>query len=216
MEAILGRKLEMTQIFDEDNNLVPVTAVRAGPCVVVQVKTEKRDGYRAAQIGLVEPFSAKKWTKPLRGHVEKADVPPVRVLREVSIPDGEDVRPGQAFLCDIFKPGDVVNVTGTSKGKGFQGVMKRHGFSGGRASHGSMFHRAGGSIGAAAYPSRVFKGMRMAGQMGNQRVTVRNLRVVKVDQENDLLLLRGALPGARNSLVVVSKSPARKKTGKEG
>jgi len=216
MRAILGRKLEMTQVFDEDDNLVPVTVVRAGPCVVVQVRTEERDGYRAAQIGLVEPFSARKWTKPLRGHVEKADVPPVRVLREILLQDGEEARPGQAYLCNIFKPGDVVNVTGTSKGRGFQGVVRRHGFAGGRATHGSMFHRAPGAIGQAAYPSRVFKGMRMAGQMGNRRVTVRNLEVVKVDEENDLLLVRGALPGARNSLVMVTKSPARRRAGEEG
>jgi large subunit ribosomal protein L3 len=215
MEAILGRKLEMTQVFDEDNNLVPVTVVRAGPCVVVQVKTEERDGYRAAQIGLVEPFSAKKWTKPLQGHVERADVPPVKVLREVSLKDDEEVRAGQAYLCGIFKPGDVVNVTGASKGRGFQGVMRRHGFAGGRATHGSMFHRAPGAIGQAAYPSRVFKGMRMAGQMGNRRVTIKNLEVVKVDEENDLLLLRGALPGARNSLVMVTKTPARNRAGEE-
>ena len=203
MKAILGRKMEMTQVFDEDGNLIPVTAIKAGPCVVVQVKTEEKDGYRAAQVGLVESFSARKWTKPLQGHVDKAGVPPVRVLREIPLEAGEEVAAGDAFLCDVFEAGDTVTVVGTSKGKGYQGVVRRHGFAGGRATHGSMFHRAPGAIGNSAWPSRVIKGKRMPGQMGDKRVTIKNLRVVQVDGDNDILLVRGAIPGARNSLVLI-------------
>lgn len=211
MKAILGRKMEMTQVYDEEGNLIPVTAIKAGPCVIVQVKTEEKDGYRAAQIGLVEPFSRRKWSKPHQGHVDSAGVPPVKVLREVPLDEGEEVQVGDAFLCDVFQPGDMVTIMGTSKGKGYQGVVRRHGFSGGRATHGSMFHRAPGAIGNSAWPSRVIKGKRMPGQMGNKRVTVKNLKIVQVDGENDLVLVRGAIPGARNSLVLVRAAQGGRK-----
>jgi large subunit ribosomal protein L3 len=196
----------MTQIFDENGELVPVTVVQAGPCVVVQVKTQANDGYDAAQIGLVEGKPPRHVPKPLVGHFAKAQVPPTRVLREVPVDATAEVKPGMTVLCDIFAPGDVIRVVGTSKGKGFQGAVRRHHFRGGAASHGSMFHRAPGSIGPSAFPSRVFPGTRMAGRMGGDTVTLKRVKVVKVDVENNLLFLKGAVPGGRKALVRLVKA----------
>jgi large subunit ribosomal protein L3 len=210
IEGIIGKKVGMTQVFAEDGALIPVTVIQAGPCLVVQKKTSEKDGYDAVQIGLVEKVSNRRVTSALRGHFEKAGVQPVKTLAEV--PYSGDVNVGERVQVDIFKPGDSIDVVGQSKGKGFQGVMKRHHFSGGRATHGSMFHRAPGSIGASAFPSRVMKGMRMAGRMGGDQVTVKNLRVAKIDVENNLLYIRGAVPGGRNGLVFVQFS----KNGKKG
>lgn len=200
----------MTQVFAEDGSIVPVTVVQAGPCLVVQKKTSEKDGYDAVQVGLVEKVSNRRMTSPLRGHLEKANVPPMRTLVEFDYEGEANV--GDRIQVDIFQPGDAIDVVGRSKGKGFQGVVKRHGFAGGRASHGSMFHRAPGSIGASAYPSRVMKGMRMGGRMGGDQVTVKNLRVTKIDAENNLIYIRGAIPGGRNSLVVLRLS----KNGRQG
>ena len=201
IEGIIGKKVGMTQVFAEDGALVPVTVIQAGPCFVVQKKTSDKDGYDAVQLGLVEKLSNRRVTSAMRGHFEKAGVQPVRTLAEFDY--SGDANPGDRVQVDIFKAGDTIDVVGTSKGKGFQGVMKRHNFGGGRATHGSMFHRAPGSIGASAFPSRVMKGMRMAGRMGGDQVTVKNLRVAKVDAENNLLYIRGAVPGGRNGLVLV-------------
>jgi large subunit ribosomal protein L3 len=201
IEGIIGKKVGMTQVFADDGALIPVTVVQAGPCLVVQKKTSERDGYDAVQIGLVEKVSNRRVTSALRGHFEKAGVQPMRTLAEV--PYSGDANVGDRVQVDIFKEGDSIDVVGQSKGKGFQGVVKRHGFGGGRESHGSMFHRAPGSIGASAFPSRVMKGMRMGGRMGGDQVTVKNLRVAKVDTENNLIYIRGAVPGGRNGLVYV-------------
>ena len=201
IEGIIGKKVGMTQVFAEDGVLIPVTVIQAGPCLVVQKKTSEKDGYDAVQIGLVEKISNRRVTSARRGHFEKAGVQPLRTLAEV--PYSGDVNVGDRVQVDLFKAGDSIDVVGQSKGKGFQGVVKRHGFGGGRESHGSMFHRAPGSIGASAFPSRVMKGMRMGGRMGGDQVTVKNLRVAKVDVENNLLYIRGAVPGGRNGLVYV-------------
>ena len=210
MIGIIGKKVGMTQVFAEDGALVPVTVIQAGPCFVIQKKTSEKDGYDAVQLGLVEKVSSRRITSALRGHFEKAGVQPVRTLAE--FPYSGDANVGDRVQVDMFQPGDSIDVVGTSKGKGFQGVVKRHGFAGGRATHGSMFHRAPGSIGASAFPSRVVKGMRMGGRMGGDQVTVKNLRVAKVDPENNLLYIRGAVPGGRNGLVLVRFS----KNGKRG
>ncbi|HVS32407.1 MAG TPA: 50S ribosomal protein L3 [Thermoanaerobaculia bacterium] len=204
IEGIIGKKVGMTQVFAEDGALVPVTVIQAGPCLVVQKKTAERDGYDAVQIGLVEKISNRRVTSPMRGHFEKAGVQPVRTLAEV--PYSGEANVGDKVQVDMFKPGDTIDVVGQSKGKGFQGVVKRHHFRGGRATHGSMFHRAPGSIGASAFPSRVMKGMRMGGRMGGDQVTVKNLRVAKVDAENNLLYVKGAVPGGKNGLVYVQFS----------
>ena len=206
IEGLIGRKLGMTQIFQEDGTVTPVTVLEAGPCVVVQRKVAGKDGYDAVQVGLVDPRAAKHANKPIRGHHEKAGVPPTRVRREFAIASDSAAKPGDAVLVDIFEGVPKVDVVGTSKGKGFQGVMRRHGFGGGRATHGSMFHRAPGSIGASAFPSRVVKGMRGTGQMGDKRITVKNLKVVRVDVDKNLLMVHGAVPGATGALVVIRRS----------
>lgn len=205
MDGILGKKLGMTQIYADDGTAVPVTVVQAGPCLVVQRKSAETDGYEAVQIGLVESKTPKV-NRPMGGHFEKAGVAPVKYLVEVHADDGEEASPGDEIKASLFAEDDFVDVTGTSKGKGFQGVIKRHGFGGGRATHGSMFHRAPGSIGQSAYPSRVFPGVRLPGRMGGERVTVKNLRVVKVDEENDLLYLRGAVPGATGGYLTIRRA----------
>jgi large subunit ribosomal protein L3 len=210
IEGIIGKKVGMTQVFADDGSIVPVTVVQAGPCFIVQKKTADKDGYDAVQIGLVEKISNGRVTSAVRGHYEKAGVQPGRTLVEVEY--SGDANVGDRVQVDIFKAGDHIDVVGRSKGKGFQGVMKRHHFGGGRATHGSMFHRAPGSIGASAFPSRVMKGMRMGGRMGGDQVTVKNLRVAKIDVENNLLYIRGAVPGGRNGLVLVRFA----KNGKRG
>jgi large subunit ribosomal protein L3 len=208
--GIIGRKVGMTQVFEADGTVVPATVIKAGPCVVVQAKNAQSDGYEAVQIGLVDP-TAPKANKPMTGHYKTAGVPVTRVRREVKIaPGGEAVKAGDQVLCNIFVAGERVDVIGTSRGKGFQGVMKRHHFAGGGASHGSMFHRAPGSIGASSFPSRVVKGMRAAGRMGADRVTTRNLKVVSVNADEHLLVLRGAVPGAPGGVVIVRRAIARK------
>src|SRR5712691_9377770 len=210
--GIIGRKVGMTQVFDADGTVHPATVIKAGPCVVVQAKTAQTDGYQAIQLGLVEETPAKA-NKPTQGHFKKANVPATRVRREVGVAKGAEApKVGEQVLASIFANGERVDVIGTGRGKGFQGVVKRHHFKGGRATRGSMFHRAPGSIGASAFPSRVLKGMRMGGRMGGDQVTVKNLRVAKVDPENNLLYVRGAVPGGRNGLVVVRFS----KNGKRG
>jgi large subunit ribosomal protein L3 len=209
--GIIGRKVGMTQLFDKDGTAQPVTVLKAGPCVVVQAKNAQSDGYLAVQLGLVEE-KAPKANKAIAGHYKKANVPPTRVRREVKVAKGADAPKAgeQVLVGGLFAAGEQVDVIATSRGLGFQGVVKRHHFAGGAATHGSMFHRAPGSIGASSYPSRVIKGMRAAGHMGSRRVTTRNLRVVSVDVENNLLIVRGAVPGAANGYVVIRKAIAAK------
>jgi large subunit ribosomal protein L3 len=209
--GIIGKKLGMTQLFSDDGSVKPVTVIKAGPCVVVQAKTTDHDGYDAVQLGLVEERPAKV-TKAVAGHYRKANIPPTRVRREVKLAkDGEAMKAGDQVQVSLFNAGDRVDVIGTSRGLGFQGVMKRHHFRGGAATHGSMFHRAPGSIGASSYPSRVVKGMRGPGHMGSERVTTRNLRVEKIDAENHLLMVRGSVPGADGGYLIIRKSVAAKR-----
>ncbi len=223
VRGILAKKIGMTQVFDEQGRVVPVTVVQAGPCVVVQRKTLDRDGYEAVQLGLVEPDRPLKlpprdengWRRrakgrrrvswPLLKHFEKAGVPPTRFVAEVPVDGDDPVTLGDAVLVEIFAAREHVNVIGRSRGRGFQGVIRRHHFHGGRATHGSMFHREPGSIGASAYPSRVLPGLGMPGHMGDSRVTVKNVQVVRVDADRNLLFLKGGVPGARNSFVRIVK-----------
>lgn len=216
MDGMLGRKIEMTQVFDDLGRLVPVTLIKAGPCVVTQVKTMDKDGYVAVQLGLVERRSRKKIGKALTGICEKADVAPLKSFGEFRLDEGEEPPSrGSQVSCGMFAPGDFVNVIGRSKGKGFQGVVRRHGFRGGPDTHGSMHHRAPGSIGSSEDPSRVFKNTRMGGQMGDTTVSVKNLEVVHVDAESGLIAVRGAVPGSRNGLVRIRRGqkPPRRKEG---
>lgn len=208
IQGLLGRKIGMTQVFGPTGEVIPVTVLEVGPCVVTQIRTKERDGYEAVQLGFGE-VSAKSLTRPRQGHL-KAAGRLVRHLREFAADNIEEHTVGQVLTADVFQAGQLVDVTGTSKGRGFQGVVKRHGFGGGAASHGSMFHRAPGSIGASSYPSRVIKGMRAAGHMGADRVTVHNLKVVRVDGDNHLLLVKGAVPGPRNGYVLVRKAKKAK------
>ena len=211
INGIIGRKVGMTQIFAEDGTVTPVTVVKAGPCVVVQTKSATgKDGYNAVQLGLVEdnPIKLKNVSKPLRGHFEKtgSGTPPTRVLKEIRLENEADVNIGDQIKADLFADGDKVEVVGKSKGRGFAGTIKRHKFSRGPESHGSMSVRAPGSIGQSAYPSRVIKGTKSSGHMGDAQVTVKGLTVARVDIENNLILIRGAVPGPNGSLVVVKKS----------
>lgn len=208
MSGILGRKIGMTQIYEEDGTVVPVTLIKAGPCVVVQRKTSERDGYEAVQLGLVEDKPPKRVNQPRAGHFKKAGVDAVARLAEFRVEADDELQAGDEIKVSLFEADQYVDVIATSKGKGFQGVMKRHNFSGGRATHGSMFHRSPGSIGQASYPSRVFPGVRLPGQMGNKRITSKNLRVVKIDAEANLLFLRGAVPGPRGGYVAIK--PAKR------
>jgi large subunit ribosomal protein L3 len=206
INGLLGKKVGMTQLLQDDGTVVPVTVIQAGPCVVVQKKTKQKDGYDAVQLGFVEFVKPKRVNKPMTGHFKKNNAAPVRFVREVALAGDDASNPGDKVMVDIFNANELVHVIGTSKGRGFAGFVKRHHFRGGRATHGSMFHRAPGSIGSSAYPSRVLKGMRMAGHMGNERVTVQNLRVARIDQENNLLFVRGAVPGPAGGYLVVEKS----------
>ena len=206
VNGLIAKKIGMTQLLQDDGTMVPVTVVQAGPCVVVQKKTVLKDGYDAIQLGFVEFIKPKNVNKPMGGHFKKANAAPVRVLREMRTEGEAAMNPGDKVMVDMFNANEKVHVVGTSKGRGFAGFVKRHHFGGGRASHGSMFHRAPGSIGASAYPSRVLKGMRMAGHLGSARITVQNIQVARVDQENNLLYLRGAVPGPEGGYLVVEKS----------
>ena len=208
LTGIIGKKIGMTQVFSVEGTAQPATVLKAGPCVVVQRKNIDRDGYEAVQLGLVEDRPARV-SKPVVGLYKRANVPPTRVRREIPITnDGDDPAEGDQVLASLFETGDQVDVTGVSRGHGFQGVMKRHGFHGGRATHGSMFHRAPGSIGQSSYPSRVLKGMKGPGRMGGDRVTVRNLRIIDVDVENHVVVVTGAVPGAPGAYVVIRKALA--------
>ena len=202
VKTILGRKLGMTQIWAEGDRLVPVTVIEAGPCVVTQVKSQKRDGYRAAQIGFGE-IAERKVNKPAAGHFAKAKVEPKRHLIEVRLDEGDEMKVGQSITVNDFADAKSVHISGTSKGKGFQGVMKRHNFKGGPGGQGSHAHREPGSVGQASTPSRIFKGVGMPGQMGNEVVTVRNLEIVKVDADQNLLLVKGAGPGGKGALLTI-------------
>ncbi len=202
---MIGKKVGMTQVFDEEGNILPVTVLKVGPCAVVQIKTEERDGYRAVQLAYLEEKPPRKVNKPLSGHYAKAGVKPQRILREFKAGEGE-IKEGQTLTVEIFEGVERVDITGTSKGRGFQGVMKRHGYSGGPAAHGSKFHRAPGSVGSTTFPGRVLKGKGMPGHMGNERVTVIGLRVVKIDKEKNLMLVKGAVPGPSGGYVLVKKS----------
>lgn len=204
MSALIGKKIGMTRIFDQDGNVVAVTVLQAGPCVITQVKTREKDGYNAVQLSYGEK---KNINKPLLGHLKKAGIDTAKALiefRDVTLPEMEV---GKVVKVDVFRAGEKVKITGTSKGRGFQGVVKRHGFGGGPVTHGQSDRlRAPGSLGQSSFPSRVFKGMRMAGKMGNAQVTVRNLTVVKVDPERNLIFVKGGVPGARNSIVEIRKA----------
>jgi large subunit ribosomal protein L3 len=204
--GILGKKIGMTQIFRPDGQAVPVTLLKAGPCMVVQRKTPASGGYDAVQVGLVEFVKPARINKPTAGHLKKAGVEGAKFLREFRLKPGDDLKSGDKILVDQFKPNDKVDVIGISKGRGFAGVVKRHHFRGGEGSHGSMFHRAPGSIGASSFPSRVLPGMRMGGHMGHDQVTVRNLEIVEVDTEDNVLAIKGAVPGPNGGYVVVRPS----------
>jgi large subunit ribosomal protein L3 len=204
-KGIIGKKLGMTQIFTEDGTRVPVTVVQAGPCYVTQRKLPQTDGYAAIQVGF-ESVTASTVTKPLLGHCTKSGHGVFRYLREIKFDTATDFNLGDALTVDQFLAGDFVDITGTSIGKGFQGVIKRWNFKGGRASHGSRFHRAPGSIGASATPSHVFKNKKMPGQMGNERVTIQRLQIVRVDSADNLLLIKGAIPGHKNNIVIIKQS----------
>jgi len=221
VSGILGKKIGMTQVFDDRGDIHPVTVLKVGPCVITQLKTQKTDGYDAAQIGLVEFVKASKINKAMTGHFAKSDVPPVREIREVqveAVEEGQDaIKAGDRLTVEIFNNTKFVDVIGNSKGRGFAGVIRRHGFGGGPKSHGHMF-QVQGSIGASSFPSRVFPGQRMPGHMGTNQVTVRNLRIHGIDVEENLLLVGGAVPGARDGYVLVSKAvaPPRERRGFAG
>jgi large subunit ribosomal protein L3 len=207
MKGILGKKIGMTQVFNEEGNLIPVTVIEAGPCKVIQSKEKGSDGYEALQLGYEVIKKEKNVPKPMMGHFKRASAPPYRFLKEIKM---KGFKVGDEITVDIFSKGDRVSVTGISKGKGFQGVMKRHGYSGGPGSHGSMFNRAPGSIGSSSFPSRVWKNKGLPGHMGSERVTVKNLEVVDVKKEQNLLIVKGAVPGAKGSyLIIKSDSPLK-------
>jgi large subunit ribosomal protein L3 len=211
VDGIIGIKLGMTQIFAEDGSSVPCTVLQAGPCVVVQRRSADKDGYEAVQLGLVEFVKPQRVNKAMTGHFKKANVPALRLLREFRLSAvGDESKVGDRVLVDAFAAGELVNVTGVSKGRGFQGGVKRWHYAGGDASHGSMFHRAPGGIGASSFPSRVWKGQHFPGHMGHQRVTTKNLRVVKVDNEENLLLVCGSVPGPQGGYLLIRKVKAAK------
>lgn len=205
VEGLIGKKIGMTQSFNDAGDAVPVTVIKAGPCAVIQIKSDEKDGYSALQMGLIEEKAPKKVTKPLMGHLKKAEGPPAKILREFQYDNQSEVKEGDQFFVDIFQVGEKVDIVGTSIGKGFAGVVKRWGFKGGKGSHGSMFHRAPGSVGASAFPSRVMKGKRLPGRLGHERVTVKNLKVIQADKENNLLVVKGAVPGAKGGYLLIRK-----------
>ncbi len=213
INGMIGVKLGMTQLFSAEGAVIPVTVLKAGPCVVIQKKDKQSDGYEAVQVGYVEPTAERKLSKALLGHLKKSKVEPTRRIKEFKVvADSAAISVGDRITADqVFKVDENVDVIGVSKGKGFQGVMKRHHFRGGAATHGSMFHRAPGSVGASAFPSRTFKGMRGAGHMGAARITVKNLQIVRLDVENNLLVVRGAVPGADGGYLIIRRSPAPRK-----
>ena len=206
MIGLIGKKTGMTQVFGEGGEVIPVTIIKAGPCSIVQKKTEEKDGYHALQLGF-EDVKESRVNKPRLGHFVKAGTKPKRILKEFRADSLDEYKVGGEITVDFFKEKELVNITGTSKGKGFAGVMKKWNFSGGPASHGAhKMHRGGGSIGASAYPSRVFKGMKMAGRMGTERTTCRNLEIIKIDQEENLLLIKGAVPGSKAGYLLIVKA----------
>ncbi|HXX17411.1 MAG TPA: 50S ribosomal protein L3 [Candidatus Eremiobacteraceae bacterium] len=214
VDGIIGVKLGMTQVFSEDGNLVGVTVLQAGPCVVVQRRTKEKDGYDAAQLGLVEFVKPQRVNKALTGHFKKANVAPVKILREVRLPESKDeTKVGDRVLVENFKAGELVDISGVSKGRGFAGGVKRWHYAGGDSTHGSMFHRAPGGIGGSSFPSRVWKNQHFPGHMGNERVTAKNLKVIKVDSDENLLLVRGSVPGPSGAYIFIHKAKkAAKKT----
>ena len=215
VDGIIGIKLGMTQIFAEDGNLVGVTVLQAGPCVVVQRRTKEKDGYDAAQLGLVEFVKPQRVNKALTGHFKKANIAPVKILREVRLPESKDeTKVGDRVLVETFKTGELVDVTGVSKGRGFAGGVKRWHYAGGDATHGSMFHRAPGGIGGSSFPSRVWKNQHFPGHMGNERVTAKNLKVIKVDTDENLLLVRGSVPGPSGTYIFIHKAKKAAKKAK--
>jgi large subunit ribosomal protein L3 len=205
MEALIGKKLGMTQIFEESGRAIPVSVLQAGPCPVVQVKTPEKDGYSAVQIGFVAA-KERHVRKPMRGHFKRAKVPPQRVLKEVLVGDSSKYKVGQALNVKIFEGASKVNVAGVVKGRGFAGVTKKHGFKGGKETHGCKSHRVPGSVGNCATPSRIFKGKRLPGRLGGNNSTAKNLRIVQIDKENNLLFVRGSVPGANNGIVFICKA----------
>lgn len=211
LNGLLGRKLGMTRIFTEDGRWIEVTLVQAGPCTVVQRKTKDTDGYEAVQVGF-EDVKEARCTKPVLGHFKRSGLEPKRTLREFRVEGSSELKPGDQIHTDIFKVGDLVDVSGTTKGRGFAGVMRRHGYQGGPGTHGSNFHRRPGSIGQSAWPAEVYKGKPLPGHMGNIRVTTQNIEVLEVDTAKNLLVLRGCVPGAKGGLVVVKHSPRVKGT----
>lgn len=219
VEGIIGKKIGMTQIFDDKGNAVPVTVLLAGPCTVVQKKTAEKDGYSAVQVSFSEEEKSGKMNKPAAGHYKKAGVPPARILREFRFDEAAEVNPGDQLTLDIFEVGEKITVLAKNKGKGFAGVMKRWGFHGGKKTHGSMFHRRPGSVGCSADPSRVMKGKKLPGQMGNVRTTMKNLVIVDKEKDKNILIVKGSVPGAKGGYVLIRKAdfenkPSGKKSKK--
>jgi len=206
IKGLIGKKIGMTQVYDEEGRVIPVTVVEAGPCVVTQVKTMEQDGYSAVQLGLVENKAPKRLTKAEKGHLEKSKIAPLKHLKEFKLLSEDEVKVGDTVPVTTFELNEMLTITGKTKGRGFQGVIKRHGFGGGRATHGSHFKRAPGSIGQCATPGRVFPGKKMPGHMGSKNVTVKNLELVKIIEEKNLLLVKGAVPGSRGTLLTIRKS----------
>ncbi len=210
LNGLIGKKIGMTQIFDKDGNIIPATALKVGPCAVVQMKKEKNDGYDAVQLAFIEEKPPRYSNKPTQGHYSKSKIPPQKMLREFKILEGK-VKRGDKFTVEIFKEVKKVDIVGTTKGKGFQGVIKRFGYKGGPASHGSKFHRASGSVGASAFPGRVPKGKKMPGHMGNNRMTAIGLKVIKIIPDKGVMLVKGSVPGPNGGYLLVKKS---KRSGK--
>ncbi|MBN2245745.1 MAG: 50S ribosomal protein L3 [Candidatus Aminicenantes bacterium] len=212
VEGLIGKKIGMTQIFDENGTVIPVTVITAGPCAVIQKKTRSKDGYAKVQLGFIEDKALKKANKPKTGHFSKSEVDPTRMLKEFRYDESSEIKVGDKFSVDLFKIGERVHISGKSIGKGFAGVMKRWGFHGGKDTHGSMFHRRPGSIGSSAYPSRVLKGRKLPGHMGNSQVTIRNMTIIDTDKENNLLVVRGSIPGSKGGYVFIRKAEFQAKS----